>query len=93
MQQACNPKIAGLFGSRPKFGGSVYRNNIVDALKVPLCPSLIGQVLRLPGGASPVGLHNASLRMTLTVPEMVGAENQVTSRLPFLLDPRRIAKM
>ena len=71
----------------------MYHNNIVGASKVPFGPSLVEQMLRLPGGVSPVRLHNASLRMTLTVPEMVGAENQVTSRLPFLLDPRSIAKM
>ena len=28
-QQASSPKITGLFGSRPKLGGSVYRNNIL----------------------------------------------------------------
>ena len=71
----------------------MYRNNIVGALKVPLCPSLIKQMLRLPGGVSPVGLHNASLQITLSVPEMVDAETEVTSSLPFLLDPKSIAKM
>ena len=29
----------------------------------------------------------------LRVREMVGTDNQVTSNLPFLLDPNRIAKM
>ena len=38
-------------------------------------------------------LHNASLRIILTVPEVVGTENWVTSNLPFLLDPSSIAKM
>ena len=47
LQQAFNPKIAGFFGSRPKLGGPVYHNNIVGTLKIHLCPSHIGQVLRL----------------------------------------------
>ena len=41
------PKNAGSFGSRPKLGGPVYHNNIVGTLKIHLCPSHIGQVLRL----------------------------------------------
>ena len=32
-------------------------------------------------------LHNASLQITLTVPEVVGIENQFTSNLLFMLDP------
>ena len=58
---AFNFKIAESFGSRPKLGGLVYHNNIVGTLKIHLCPSLIGQVLRLPGAVSLVVLHIASL--------------------------------
>ena len=93
LQQASNPKIAGSFGSRPKLGGPVYRNNIVGTLKTHLCFSHIRQVLRLSGAVSADVLCFASLRITLTVPEVVGTENWVTSNLPFLLDPSRIAKM
>ena len=49
--------------------------------------------LRLPGAVSPDMLHFASLRITLTVPEVVGTENLFTSNLPFLIDPSSIAKM
>ena len=52
-----------------------------------------GQVLRQPGAVSLDVLHNASLRITLTVPEVVGTENRVTSSLLFLIDPSSIAKM
>ena len=50
LQKAFNP---GSFGSRPKLGGPVVYNNIVGSLKIHLCPSYIGQVLRLPGAVSP----------------------------------------
>ena len=53
VQQPSNPKIAGFFGSRPKLGGPVYHNNIVGTLKIHLCASHVGQVLRLPGAVSP----------------------------------------
>ena len=62
-------------------------------LKIYLCLPHIGQVLMLPGAVSPDVLHNAFLRITLTVPEVVGTENWVTFNLPFLLDPSSIAKM
>ena len=55
--QAFNPKIVGTFGSRPKFGDLVYHNDIVGTLKMHLCPSHIGQVLRLAGAVSPDVLH------------------------------------
>ena len=42
VQQALNP-VAGSFGSRPKLGGPVYH---VCTVKIHLCPSHIGQVLR-----------------------------------------------
>ena len=71
----------------------MYHNNIVFMLKIHLCLSHIGQVLRLPGAVSPAVLHNASLRITLTVPEVVGTKNWVTSNLLFLLDPSSITKM
>ena len=71
----------------------MYNNNIVGTLKIHLCLSHIGQVLRLPGAVSPDVLRFASLRITLTVPKVVGTENRVTSNLPFLLDPSSIAKM
>ena len=38
-------------------------------------------------------LHNASLWITLKVPEVVGTENWVTSNILFLLDPSSIAKL
>ena len=62
----------------------MYYNNIVGTLKLHFCLLLIGQVLRLPGAVSPDVLHNASLWITLTVPEVVGTENWVTTSLPFL---------
>ena len=93
LQQAFNPKIAGSFVSRPKHGGPVYRNNIVDTLKIHLCPSHIGQACRLPGAVSSDVLRFASLWIILTVAEMVSIENWVNSNLPFLLDPSSIAKM
>ena len=74
-KQALNSKIAESFGSRPKLGGPVYHNNIVGTLKIHLCPSHIGQVLRLPGAVSLDVLHFASIQMTLTVPEVVSTEN------------------
>ena len=93
LQQASNPKIAGSFISIPKLGDPVYHNNIAGTLKTHLCPSHMAQVLRLPGAVNPDVLHSASLRITQTVPEVVDAENQVTSSLPFLLDPTSVAKM
>ena len=91
LQQASNPKIAGSFGSRPKIGGPVYHNNIiVGTLRIHLCPSHIRHVLRLPGAVSPDVLRFASLRITLTIPEVGITENRVTSNLPFLLDPSSI---
>ena len=53
-------------------------------LKIQLCPSHIGQMLDLPAAVSPDVLRNASLWITLTVPEVVGTENWLTSNLPFL---------
>ena len=38
LQQASNPKIAGSLRFRPKLGGPVYHNNIMDTLKIQLCP-------------------------------------------------------
>ena len=84
-------------------GAPIYHNNIMDTLKIHLCPSHIGQLLlsavgrlpggRLPGAVSPDVLHNASLQIILTVQEVVDTENWLTSNLPFLLDPNSIAKM
>ena len=93
LQQAFNSKIAGSLGSRPKLGCPVYHDIIVGTLTIYLCPSHIGQVLRKPGAVSPDVLHNASLRITPTVSEVVGSENRVTFNLPFLLDPSSITKM
>ena len=78
LQQAFNPKIAGFFGSRPKLGGPVYHNNIVGTLNIHLCASHSGHAIRLPGAVSPDVLRFAPLRITLTVPEVVGTENWVT---------------
>ena len=77
---------------RPKLGGSVYYNNNVGMLKFHLCPSHIVQGLMLPGPVSPDMLLNASLWVMLTVPEVVGTKGQVTSSLPFSLDPSSISK-
>ena len=93
LQQAFNRRIAGSYGSRPKLGGPVYHNNIAGTLKIHLCPSHIGHVLMLPGAVSPDVLLFASLRITLTVAEVVGTEKWVTSNLPFLLNSSSIAKM
>ena len=71
----------------------MYHNNVMGTLKIHLCPSRIGQVLRLPGAVSPDVLRFASLLVTLTVSEVVGIENHVTSNLPFLLNPSSIAKL
>ena len=61
LQQAFNAEIVGSFEPRPRLGGLLYRNNIVGTLKILLCRSHIGQVLRLPGAVSPDVLHHASL--------------------------------
>ena len=71
----------------------MYYNNIVGTLMIHFWLSHIGQVLRLPGAASQDVFHNASLRITLTVLEVVGTKNWVTSNLLFLLDPSSITKM
>ena len=89
--QAFNHKLLGFFLLMLQLGGPEYHNNIIcharDLFQV--CSSV-----RLPGAVSPQLLHNASLRITLlTVPEVVDAENLVTSSLLFLLDPSSIAKM
>ena len=93
LQQSFNPNNPGSFRSRLKLEGFVYHNNIVGTLMVHLCPSHIGQVLRLPGAVSLNVLHIASLRIKMTVLEVVDTENWVTSSLPFLLDLSIIAKM
>ena len=92
-QQAYTPRIAGSFGPRPKIGGPMYHNNIVGMLKIHLCPSHIGQVLRVSGAVSPDVLFFASLMITLTVPEVVDTEKWVTSNLPFLLNSSSMVKM
>ena len=71
----------------------MYHSNVEGTLKIHLCSSHIGHVLRLPGVVSTDVLRFASLRIKLTVPEVVGAENWVTSNLPSLLDPSSIAKI
>ena len=53
----------------------MYHNNIGGTLKIHLCPSHIGHVLRLPGAVSPDVLHFAPLWITLTVAEVDGTEN------------------
>ena len=93
LQQAFNSKIADSFASKPKLGGPVCHNNTVGTLMLHLCPSHIGQVLRLPGAVSSDVLRFASLWITVTVPEVIGTENWVTSNLLFLLDPSSITKM
>ena len=93
LQQAFNPKIADSFASKLKLGSPMYHSNIVGMLMIRLCPSHIGQVLRLPGAVSLDVLRFASLWITVTVPEVIGTENWVTSNLLFLLDPSSITKM
>ena len=68
-------------------------NNVIGSLTTHLCPSHIGQVLRLPGAVSLDKFYNAFLPITLTVPEVVGTENGVSSNLPFLLNSTSMAKM
>ena len=82
--------INNTFQSSPKLGGPVYHNNILGTLKIHFCLLHVGQLLRLPGAVSPGILRFAFLRITLTVPEVVGTENEVTSNLPFLLDSSSI---
>ena len=72
LQQAFNLKIVGSFELRPELGSPVYHNNIMTLLKIYLFPLNIGQVLRLPGAVNPGMLHNASLQIALTVPEVIG---------------------
>ena len=50
LSASVQPKTAGSFGSKPKFGDPMYHNTIIDTLKI--CSSHIGQVLRLPGAGS-----------------------------------------
>ena len=88
IQTPCPPYIQTLYVWRPRVPQK-YRGHVKD----PHLPFHIGHVLRLPGAVSLDVLHNASLRITLTVPEVVDTENWVTSSLPFLLDPSSIAKM
>ena len=93
LQQAFNFKIAGSFGLRPRLGGLVYHNNIVCMLKIHLCPSHIGHVLRLPGAVRWMCFALCIPPDTLTAPEVIGYENRVIFNLPFLLDPSSIIKM
>ena len=58
LQQVFNYRISGSFVS--KLEGPVYRNNIVGTLMIYLCPSHIGQVLRLPGAVSPPDYTDSS---------------------------------
>ena len=93
LQQVSNPKMAGSLELRPKLKVPVYHNNIVNTLKIYLCPSHIVQVLWLPGAVSPDLLLFAARRITLTDSEVVGTENWVTFIQPFLLGPSSMAKM
>ena len=68
-------------------------NNMILYCIIIKCWTLIEQVLRLPGAVSPNVLHNASLRITLTAPEVVDTGNRATPNLPFLFNPNSIAKM
>ena len=85
LQQAFNPKLLGL-SDRDLNLGAPCATILLWARDPP--PPL----LRQPGAVSPDVLHNASLRITLTVSGS-GTENWVTSNLPFLLDPCSIAKI
>ena len=71
----------------------MYDNDFVGTLKIHLCSSHIGQVLRLTGAVSPDLLHITFLRITLTVPAVIGTENLVTFNLPFPPDSSSTAKM
>ena len=70
----------------------MYHNNIVGTIKIHLCPSHIGQVIRLPGSVSLDVLRIASLQVTLAVLEVVDTENWVNSTLSCF-DPSSIVKM
>ena len=93
LQQSFNPKIAQTFGLRRRLGGAVDHNNKMGTLMIHLCSSPMEQVVRLPGAVSTDVLRFASLWITLTVPKVVGTENEVNSNLPFLLNPSSITKM
>ena len=77
----------------------MYHNNIVGMLRIHLSPShlrfwyILRQVLKLPGAVRLDVLPNASLRITLTIPELVGTENEDTSNLPYMLDRSSMAKI
>ena len=81
LQQASNPKMTGSFGSRHKLGGPIKNS--------PLFFTHLASV-RAAQCYQPVCVAQW---ITLTVPEVAGTENRVTSNLPFLLDPTSIAKM
>ena len=71
----------------------MYHKIIVNTLKIHLYPTHIEKLLALPGAVRSDMLHNASLRITLTVPNVVGTENRVTSNLTFLLNTSSIARI
>ena len=81
LQKAFSPLIAGSFRFRSKHGGPVYPNNIVRTSHIHLCPSHIGQVLRLPGDVNPHVLQEWYV-LTIGPP----------SNLPFLRNPRLFCK-
>ena len=68
LQKALNLKLR-VFSD---LGGRVYHNIVMVTLQSRLCPLHIGQVLRLSGAVNQKVLQNASLQITLTVPEVVG---------------------
>ena len=78
---------------RPKLGSPTRYKTVMETFRINLCSLHIGQVLRLSGAASPDVLHFPSLPITLTVPDVLGTEDQVTYNLPFILDPCRIANI
>ena len=73
---------------RPKLRGPVHHNIMVGTLKMYICISHIEQMLRLPGA---VALYISLI--TLTVLEVLGTKNWVTSNLLFQLDPSNIVKI
>ena len=77
--------------TRPKPEIPVNHNNIVGTLKIHPLHSHIGQAQKLPGAVSPDMLPN-TLPSSVPVPKVVNIINQVTSNLPFLLNPRSIAE-
>ena len=70
----------------------MYQKNIVDTLN-PRLPFTHWASVKTACSVCPDVLCNASLRITLSVPEVLDIENQVLFNKPSLFDPSSIPKM